>query len=72
MDGSDPAWKLRSAGFDPNGARLATDALDPARTTNRDELRYSLRSMAMYANWVRHIWLVTDGQVPSWLAEHPR
>ncbi len=72
VDGSDPAWKLRRAGFDPTGARLATDALDPARTTNRDELRYSLRSIAMYANWVRHIWLVTDGQVPSWLAEHPR
>lgn len=26
----------------------------------------------MYAGWFRHIWLVTDGQVPEWLADHPR
>ena len=72
VDGSDPSWQARRAGLDPNTAKLAADALDPARTTNRDELRYSLRSLAMYASWVRHIWLVTDGQVPSWLATHPK
>ncbi len=72
VDGSDPTWQERRAGYGPHLGGLATDALDPARTTNRDELRYSLRSIAMYAGWVRHIWLVTDGQVPAWLADHPR
>ncbi len=72
VDGSDPSWLERRAGMDPKGGKLAADALDPARTTNRDELRYSLRSLAMNASWVRHIWLITDGQVPSWLAEHPK
>lgn len=72
VDGSDPSWLERRAGMDPQGGKLAADALDPARTTNRDELRYSLRSLAMNAGWVNHIWLVTDGQVPSWLATHPK
>jgi UDP-N-acetylglucosamine-lysosomal-enzyme len=32
-----------------------------------------LRSIARFAPWVRHIWLVTNGQVPHWLrTDHPR
>ena len=72
VDGGDPAWLQRRASFHPNADELAADALDLARTTNRDELRYSLRSIAMYASWVRQIWVVTDGQVPVWLADHPK
>lgn len=37
------------------------------RYRNRDELRYCLRSIAMYAPWIRHIFLVTDRQTPTWL-----
>jgi hypothetical protein len=38
----------------------------------RDELRYSLRSVYCYAPWIRHIFLVTDEQVPGWLdTTHP-
>jgi UDP-N-acetylglucosamine-lysosomal-enzyme len=40
---------------------------DGAVSTNRfadtEELRYSLRSLEKYAPWVRHIYLVTNGQV---------
>src|SRR5699024_9900015 len=33
----------------------------------------SLRSLEMYANWIRHIYIVTDNQVPHWLdTSHPR
>ena len=71
VDDSDPAWQRRRAGVRPASTH-SSDALQSARTRNRDELRYSLRSLAMYAGWFRHIWLVTDGQVPDWLAEHPR
>ena len=39
----------------------------------REELRYSLRSLAMFGSWVRRIHLVTDGQVPPWLdTSHPK
>lgn len=72
VDDSDPQWRGERAAIAPAGG-LAVDALSAARTTDRGELRYSLRSLAMYANWVRHIWIVTSGQVPSWLAvDHPR
>lgn len=35
----------------------------------RDELKYSLRSVEMYANWVNRIYIVTDGQRPGWLTD---
>src|SRR5699024_10218637 len=48
-------------------------AVDESRYLDSEELRYSLRSLRRYANWVRRIHLVTDGQVPHWLdADHPR
>ena len=37
------------------------------RFIDNEELRYSLRSVEMYAPWVRHVWIVTNGQVPAWL-----
>lgn len=37
------------------------------RFRDNEELRYSLRSLEKYAPWVRRIYVVTDGQIPSWL-----
>ncbi|WP_030911526.1 stealth conserved region 3 domain-containing protein [Streptomyces sp. NRRL F-5126] len=73
VDGGDPAWQERKA------KRMAELGLPTAkadsgdvRFRDRDELKYSLRSLAMYAPWVRKVYLVTDDQVPSWLnEEHP-
>jgi hypothetical protein len=42
-------------------------ALHSERFRNRDELRYSLRSLDMFAPWVRKIYLVTADQTPAWL-----
>lgn len=28
---------------------------------------YSLRSIEQYAPWIRHVYIVTNGQVPYWL-----
>ncbi|NSY19987.1 stealth conserved region 3 domain-containing protein [Neorhizobium sp. AL 9.2.2] len=43
------------------------------RWKNRDELRFSLRSVAMFAPWVRNIFIVTSGQIPDWLNDtNPR
>ncbi|KAG8227809.1 hypothetical protein J437_LFUL006223 [Ladona fulva] len=45
----------------------------PSRFDDKEELRYSLRSVEQFAPWVRHIWLVTNGQIPHWInLEHPR
>jgi hypothetical protein len=73
VDGADPAWvesfRTTATAF---GRSVDDEALDPARYRSRDELRYSLRSLWMYCGWVRHIWIVTAGQRPDWLVDHPR
>ncbi|XP_076162645.1 N-acetylglucosamine-1-phosphate transferase subunits alpha and beta isoform X3 [Ptiloglossa arizonensis] len=44
-----------------------------SRYSDKDELRFSLRSIEMYAPWVRHVYIVTNGQIPSWLdMDNPR
>ncbi|RKS07573.1 Stealth-like protein [Nocardiopsis sp. Huas11] len=67
VDGADPehaAKRARHLGGDAEAARLAANE---SRFTSRDELLYSLRSLRMYAPFVRHVYLVTDDQVPAWL-----
>jgi UDP-glucose 4-epimerase len=44
----------------------------PARYRHVDELRYALRSVHMYAPWVRRIFIATDSPAPAWLQEHPK
>jgi hypothetical protein len=43
-----------------------------ARFRQLDELKYALRSVYLFAPWVRNIYIVTDSPRPEWLAEHPR
>ncbi|WP_167140432.1 stealth family protein [Diaminobutyricimonas sp. TR449] len=43
-----------------------------ARFRQIDELKYALRSVNMYAPWIRRIFIATDSPTPSWLDEHPR
>lgn len=75
VDGTDPAWQARMREvlreIDPSA--INETATSDSRFATRDELRYSLRSLEMYAGWVRRVHLVTDGQVPEWLdTDHPR
>lgn len=58
----------------PDAAAPAAPAVDRGehRYRDRGELRYCLRSIAAHAPWIRHVFLVTDDQVPAWLAtDHP-
>ncbi len=48
-------------------AHVARDALQPFRFQQNDELRYSLRSLEQFAPWINNVFLVTNGQHPSWL-----
>ncbi len=43
-----------------------------ARFRQIDELKYALRSVNLYAPWVRRIFIATDSPAPDWLADHPR
>ena len=49
------------------------DKANPSRFQDNQELRYSLRSLWRNAGWVRNVYVVTNGQIPSWLnLDHPR
>ncbi len=69
VDGDDPAWRRRknTALGSTDADALNETAANPSRYASRDELRYSLRSLEMYANWVRNVYIVADDQVPPWL-----
>ncbi|GAA4370427.1 stealth family protein [Agromyces bauzanensis] len=43
-----------------------------ARYRQIDELKYALRSVHLFAPWVRRIFIATDSPAPAWLAEHPK
>lgn len=70
VDDADPLWRQRRDEALGQGATGGTaDGHVSARYRNRNELLYSLRSVAMCVPWARHIYLVTDRQRPSWLDE---
>ena len=75
VDGDDPQWQAgRQERLTGRTGAAATDASSgAARYRNRDELRWSMRSLHLFAPWVRKIHLVTAGQTPAWLdVDHPR
>lgn len=43
-----------------------------ARIRQIDELKYALRSVNMFAPWIRRIFIATDSAPPRWLADHPK
>lgn len=70
VNGADPFWReqkrlSRRKIFGDQSAPADADAT--ARFQDNDELRYSLRSLALYAPWIRSVHLVTADQKPSWL-----
>ncbi|RSO07664.1 sugar phosphotransferase [Streptomyces sp. WAC 05379] len=68
VDGEEPRMRAKRARYQENGiAEILDKETNASRYTSHDELKYSLRSLAMYADFVRHIYLVTDGQKPHWL-----
>jgi len=69
VDGSDHKWqeiKADALSLDDPEAFIQS-AIDEARFADHDELKFSLRSIEQFAPWINHIWVVTAGQVPSWL-----
>jgi hypothetical protein len=68
VDGSDPLFQeelaVHRAGHDGPGAIQAADG---QRFRDNGELRYSLRSLDLFAPWIGDIHIVTNGQAPKWL-----
>lgn len=72
-DGSDPKFIERKiARMKEANPDLVEENVGDIRYVQHDELKYALRSVALYAPWIRHIFVVTDNQRPSWLNDHPK
>lgn len=73
VDGSSPTWLdefERWSRCTPDTA--GPDGRHPARYREHGELRFALRSVWTFAPWIRRIYVVTAGDRPVWLGEHPR
>jgi hypothetical protein len=76
VDDNDPAWQTEKQrcqqGLDDHPLASRRSA-HPSCYKSRDELLYSLRSVALYAPFVNRIHIVTAGQTPAWLnTGHPQ
>jgi hypothetical protein len=68
VDGSQPAFQRELKRYIPSmDPDIQVTAADPERFRDSGELRHSLRSLAVFAPWIRKIHVVTNGQVPDWL-----
>ncbi|HXA91455.1 MAG TPA: stealth family protein [Mycobacterium sp.] len=70
VDGSDPDFRARRAA---QMSQVVVGEGDDAEARIRqiDELKYALRSVNMFAPWIRRIFIATDSIPPPWLADHP-
>ncbi len=73
VDGSDQKWQANRDRFLPAKEQQRADTHSVCRYIDNEELRYSLRSVELYAPWINHIYIVTDNQRPTWLnIDHPK
>ena len=66
VDGSDVEWVAKHDACIGKTVNKSTVNCK-GRYTDNGELKYSLRSIEMYAPWVLRIFIVTDSQKPKWL-----
>lgn len=71
VDGSSKSFQAKRAKLMQNYVVGEGDD-SPARYRQINELKYALRSVHMYAPWVRRIFVATDSPRPAWLADDPR
>ena len=66
VNGSDPVWQEKRNNFIGKTEETSSTNCE-GRYADNDELKYSLRSVDMYAPWIRKIFIITDNQIPKWL-----
>ena len=77
VNGRDPVWRVKRAEAQDKLCGRKRDAMAlysnvEGRFRDNDELRYSLRALERFFPAHGHIYLVTDGQTPDWLADSDR
>ncbi len=72
VDGNDKEWQKEKS-FWQQKLGIEGDNANDCRFIDNQELKYSLRSIAKYAPWINHIFIITNGQIPTWLdTNHPK
>jgi hypothetical protein len=66
VDATDTTWRSMAAPY------LDLESLDGDRFVQNDELRYSLRSVDVFAPWVNHIYVLSNCSPPEWFAASDR
>lgn len=67
VNGEDPRWLKKKNSYLHNVGEKPKNPEKDNRFRDYGTLKYVFRSIAKYAPWVNHIYLVTDDQVPDWL-----
>jgi hypothetical protein len=67
VDSTDPQWAAARRDWANRQTATLDSSDNDQRYLNRDELRYSLRSLWLYAPFVRNVFVVTAGHHPQWL-----
>ena len=70
VDGTSPEFQAARAARMKNAVVGEGDDHE-ARFRQINELKYALRSVHMFAPWIRRIFIASDSPRPAWLAEHP-
>ena len=66
VNGNDPVWQAKRNAFIGKTEEKSSTNCE-GRYADNDELKYSLRSVELYAPWIRKIFIITDNQTPEWL-----
>lgn len=68
VDGADPEWRAEREKYQRE-IGIFKEHKDNGEERYRDwgTFRYWFRAVEKYAPWVRHVYLITSGQVPEWL-----
>ncbi|MCL7714939.1 stealth conserved region 3 domain-containing protein [Stenotrophomonas mori] len=69
VDSSDEEWAAQRRKWAGLSNIVMASAGNEERYMDREELRYSLRSLWLYAPFIRNIYIVTSGHRPAWLAD---
>lgn len=69
VDDQDLKWQEKYSYYKRISQNHGQYATDVARFSNHNELYYSLKSIKKNMGWVNNIYIVVDGQSPSWINE---
>lgn len=67
VEANDLSWQQDRKRYSNTELPELESSVSDERYINRDELKYSLRSVHLYAPFIRRIFIVTADQIPDWL-----